>query len=474
MSAEHSRVDVKDSSDQGGGGEVSASPRSGSSRPKPQSRRSPLATYFLTVLLTFGVVSIALNSLLAQSHLHHDQGGTISAVLQESLAHLGSDGSSNNNNNSNKPQQVTTDGESEKTTTEQQQFSLAGLDCTRYGGPVETHDFVYWQDIPEDNRHVSPFHRKRKGHISKDEYLTFEPDHGGWNNIRMAMETILALAFAMGRTLVLPPEKQLYLLSEKKHAQHGVEQKTEFSFADFFHMDSIHQEHEGLDIITMDEFLKREGMTGNFVSAKNNKVVFPPGLQTDFKGKPEAVFRWLREHALNVVWKPDDCLAVFPADESQAAEDDTKATFKQMLKDNPQFEDFVGKPVPVDAPTLDRLKESRAGRSEMCLYNHEMQSAPVLHFPVDHDMKARLLVNPYQFLFFQDYKEDLWLKRFIRDHIRYADEIQCAAARVTLAVRKKAREYSPTNTEGNFDSIHVRRGDFQVRICIPFSVLGWH
>jgi hypothetical protein len=42
--------------------------------------------------------------------------------------------------------------------------------------------------------------------------MTFEPDGGGWNNIRMAMETVVGLAVATGRTLVLPPEQRMYLL----------------------------------------------------------------------------------------------------------------------------------------------------------------------------------------------------------------------------------------------------------------------
>ena len=50
---------------------------------------------------------------------------------------------------------------------------------------------------------------------------------------------------------------------------------------------------------------------------------------------------------------------------------------------------------------------------------------------------------------------------FTRDHVRYADEIQCAAARIVEAVCQKAREYNPANSEGVFDSMHVRRGDFQ-------------
>jgi GDP-fucose protein O-fucosyltransferase len=53
---------------------------------------------------------------------------------------------------------------------------------------------------------------------------------------------------------------------------------------------------------------------------------------------------------------------------------------------------------------------------------------------------------------------------FIRDHVRYTDEIQCAAARVVAAVRKHAREKDPAgNPNGLYDAFHVRRGDFQYK-----------
>jgi hypothetical protein len=57
---------------------------------------------------------------------------------------------------------------------------------------------VYWQDIPSDSKHKSPF---LEPNVTR--YMTFEPDGGGFNNIRMAMETVLAIAHASGRTLVL-------------------------------------------------------------------------------------------------------------------------------------------------------------------------------------------------------------------------------------------------------------------------------
>lgn len=79
---------------------------------------------------------------------------------------------------------------------------LGSLDCEQYGGPSPEHskEMVYWQDIPSDSRYVSPFHAK---HGQDKRYMTFEPDEGGFNNVRMAMEVVLTLAHASGRTLVL-------------------------------------------------------------------------------------------------------------------------------------------------------------------------------------------------------------------------------------------------------------------------------
>ena len=64
---------------------------------------------------------------------------------------------------------------------------IAGLNCDAHGGPSSEHaaEMVYWQDIPTDAQYVSPFK-----HVGPDlKYLTFEPDEGGWNNIRMSMES---------------------------------------------------------------------------------------------------------------------------------------------------------------------------------------------------------------------------------------------------------------------------------------------
>ena len=78
---------------------------------------------------------------------------------------------------------------------------IASLSCEPHGGPPDefAQEMVYWSDIPSDALYASPLKQKRGQHETK--YMTFEPDGGGWNNIRMAMETVVGLAAATGRTL---------------------------------------------------------------------------------------------------------------------------------------------------------------------------------------------------------------------------------------------------------------------------------
>lgn len=260
----------------------------------------------------------------------------------------------------------------------------------------------------------------------------------------------------MGRTLVLPPHQKMYLLSKQEKNQ-----RSEFSFEHFFHMESISQEHIGFNVISMDEFLQLF-MDGRFKHPETGKPVFPPNNRTDWNGAtgPEKniLKDWLRETSKVLQWLPDSCMAAFPRSNTVEAMEELENIEQEIFKEGiPNHEDYVGKPVPVNASAKERLKENLAGRSRLCLYDTDLQQEPWIHFPVSHQgqYKARMLVHFYAFLFFADWKADLWTKRFVRDHVRYVDEIQCAAARVVHAIRAKH--------DANFDTIHVRRGDFQYK-----------
>ena len=119
-----------------------------------------------------------------------------------------------------------------------------------------------------------------------------------------------------------------------------------------------------------------------------------------------------------------------------------------------------------DPDPLSRLQDTLADRKRLCVYNEDLQKEQIVHFQMNHKEKLRLLVHFYAFIFFEDWKEDMWMKRFVRDHLHYRDEIQCAAARVV----EKVREHVKKKTGGKsseYDSFHIRRGDFQFKTTHP-------
>jgi GDP-fucose protein O-fucosyltransferase len=283
------------------------------------------------------------------------------------------------------------------------------LQCKAYGGPSEkeSQEMVYWQgkcvtviittnmgresrlvarlshtpwpfcswcaEIPSDSHYQSPFHVRAD---QEEQFMTFEPDGGGWNNIRMAMETVVGLAIATGRTLVLPPEQRMYLLQQERGKT-----KTDFSFVDFFPMHQLEQ--DGLKMISMEEFLQRQALTGQLKDKTTGLVSFPPEHRINWNGQDVKLLKeWLRNVTLTPHWSPSECLAVFAESRSHADAQRLQQLLHD-LKDNPVQEEetaALDQPLPVDATTRERLQESLNGRRHLCLYDQEMQSAPVVHF----------------------------------------------------------------------------------------------
>ena len=278
------------------------------------------------------------------------------------------------------------------------------------------------------------------------------------------METVVALAHATGRTLVMPPEQRMYLLGKGKK-----EHKKHFGFGDFYHLESLSDEHKGLDIISMEEFLKREAMSGNLRNRTSGIVTFPPGNRTNWDGESNNEITklkdYLREVTLTPLWKPDRCLAAFPSAPGPAEIENLHKLRANIVAEHPRGDlERQDQSAPdVLGSAQDRMQQNLLGR-DLCIYDEEMQEAPVIHFMCYHKMRVRLLVHFYAFLYFESALQDLWTKRFIRDHLRYKDEMQCAAARAVHFIRERARARDPKgNPDGLFDSLHIRRGDFQYK-----------
>ena len=115
-----------------------------------------------------------------------------------------------------------------KTATCQQHFSLH---CNMY-------PYVkFWNShLNDQDCYVSPGRHLLKSNapIEEQKFVIFEPDRGGWNNVRMAAETAMVFALASGRTLVIPPPVVFRMLSNNLD-----ESENESSFQTFFDLKKI-------------------------------------------------------------------------------------------------------------------------------------------------------------------------------------------------------------------------------------------
>jgi hypothetical protein len=204
----------------------------------------------------------------------------------------------------------------------------------------------------------------------------------------------------------------------------------------------------------MEEYLKKVAMKGLLKDTRTGHVKFPPQNKTNWdRIDNRPLWNYIRStsYVPNPKWNPINSISYFPANNTDLG----PATQKRMqyllnsMKDKVNPDSFGDRPTAVDAPVIDRFKEHIMKRDKFCFYDEKMQKAPVIHF--QYDATQRFLMPFYSFSFYEDWKEALWIKRFMRDHIRYNNELMCAAARVVGAIREKAKEYDPEgNKEGRF------------------------
>ena len=187
-----------------------------------------------------------------------------------------------------------------------------------------------------------------------------------------SMETVLTMALAMGRVLVLPPSQQMYLLG-----------KTDFNFADFFPLQELAEEHEGLEIITTEQFL------GKVKDMKTQQIVYPPSNKRtqwngDLSGIKKELRPFLRSIAANPDWDPRHCIAAFPKSSDPSDVEALEQAMRDILADGVDLKnlhnEYINKPTPLDGSTKDRLREFLAGRDKLCVYDEALQNTPIVHF----------------------------------------------------------------------------------------------
>jgi hypothetical protein len=210
-----------------------------------------------------------------------------------------------------------------------------------------------------------------------------------------------------------------------------------------------------------------EGLTGKLRSTETGEVMYPPqNNNTKWDNvNLNPLWSFLRTVGLVPAWNLEGCLPAFPKDVGPSGLDRLKQIMEEIkaMPKMPRPADYKGKPIPVDSSPFERLKESLADRKELCLYDETYQNAKVIHFKGKD--ASRLLIHFYSAMFFEDWRQDLFYKRFVRDNIRYTDQLMCTAAKIVEAIHDRARSRDPVNNpSGEFDALHVRRGDFQYKL----------
>ena len=296
----------------------------------------------------------------------------------------------------------------------------------------------FWSDSTLDDWAYETPYKAPAGTPTK--YVTFEPDVGGWNNIRMQMELVLVFAAASGRTLVLPPDQPMYLLNK------GTGHQKEHSFADFFPFDFIGSR---VPVISMEKFIELEAKTGHLVHNKLGKVTYPPpgcdGTSGVEKDKRDQLWDYLRNVTSCPPWKGMKDYLVIPPRPGMNTSTDVS---------------------PAEAAEYDRRSRLFAGDKrygmdrQAKVYDDYWHQQKVIHFISKPAWGYRLLEHFYTYIHFQDPAMDRYYKRFVRDFVHYVDVIFCKAAQIIQSLLDESG--------GVYSSFHVRRGEFQYKnVKIP-------
>lgn len=335
----------------------------------------------------------------------------------------------------------------------------------------------FWnQRYEQDDCYQSPLKHPmgKKAPVTEKKYVVFEPDRGGWNNIRMAAEVAIIFAHATGRILVMPPMAVWYLLRLNK-----AESDNKSTFAKFFDVKKI---SEAMDIISMAEFITTIAAKGML------KIPLPSGSNPiNFARSHKGLWVYLKKACYTREWQPGKFFLGFNITKST-----TNLYMNGRYGNGITVDPLTGSlfnPIKEDA----HLKQFASHDRKVVTYDEKMHSEKVVYFPGDYSKEYRILTHFYTYLYFADEHLEHVYKRIVRDRLHYHDDIFCAAGKVVKllhtevenlaqmeldngtpsklkAGREKAQTLSranqltgggDTNYDAVYHAIHVRRGDFQ-------------
>eukprot|EP01065_Artemidia_motanka_P006022 TRINITY_DN12927_c0_g2_i1.p1 TRINITY_DN12927_c0_g2~~TRINITY_DN12927_c0_g2_i1.p1 ORF type:complete len:423 (+),score=131.93 TRINITY_DN12927_c0_g2_i1:767-2035(+) len=262
-----------------------------------------------------------------------------------------------------------------------------------------------------------------------ERFVTFETDHGGWNNIRMHWEVVVVYARATGRTLVIPPALPMYLLGSES-----------LSYTQHYNMRAL---TKNLRVITTEEFIRSEIAGGRLEKEDVAQLAEIDGDSVVVTAGRKPLERWLRSTFKTVQWVPTKDLVTFPVD-SGVGLFDGPPDETQQLKARARFKGTERAPLsPVNAEDLSQHR--------------------VVHFPSRESTYRnphphRYLVHWYAFLHFVNATHNSYFKRWVRDNLRYKDSILCKAAHIAGLLREEGG--------GTFHAMHVRHGEYQQKQAI--------
>lgn len=315
----------------------------------------------------------------------------------------------------------------------------------------------FWnQRFSSEDCHVSPLRPSYLSAFSpsaspstlpwKDmKFVVFQPDQGGWNNIRMAAETVILFALASGRTLVLPPVAVWYLLTLGKN------EENKSTFLRFF---DLHKLSHALTIVTMEDFLQHVASPGLLREPYNASVLENyPGPQA----RKLPLWNYMEAACYSERWEPGKQFIGF--------------NLQRLPDGTPSFNNTF-------TPSSPRYREMVAHGRKLRPYDSALHQERCIFFPGDYRNEKRLLTHFYTYLYWEEAHQANIYRRIVRDRMHYQDHIFCAAGRILQLIHQEAaalmghvmpREQHPMTGGGNvfaaneatYHAAHIRRGDFQ-------------